>query len=279
MATDTEQVTAYALCDTGSTHSWVDGQLRDKLGLKGDPCAIDFSSLQDQSPMEVERVQVRIQPTQPGDDGMTLQPYVKERFMLADDVIDVPHLKKRWPHLEPIQLPKFNVADVSVVLGQDAFPLMRPLEYRSVGKSEPWAVRCELAWCLSGHLPRTVRRFTGAQSCTTTTMQDDTALANQVKRWWDMEAYASQRQVDPRSVEDKRALELLERTTEYTGERYSIGLLWTADNLQLPNNYGVAKAQLLSLESAIDTAGAAGTVRAAAGTGPRPQRRSWACRS
>ena len=53
-----------------------------------------------------------------------------------------------------------------------------------------------------------------------------------------------------RSIEDKRALSLMERTTfKKEGEdAYMSGLLWREENPSLPNNYNMAKRRLQSLE-------------------------------
>ena len=46
--------------------------------------------------------------------------------------------------------------------------------------------------------------------------------------------------------EDKKALQIFEDTVKHNGERYAIGLPWK-QNVELPNNYFLAKAQLRSL--------------------------------
>ena len=73
-------------------------------------------------------------------------------------------------------------------------------------------------------------------------------LADQMKKWWDMETYASVCDVSGRSKEEKRAQAILEKTTKHNGERYEVGLLWADDNPNLPNNYYSAYQQFLSME-------------------------------
>ena len=69
-----------------------------------------------------------------------------------------------------------------------------------------------------------------------------------MKKWWDMETYASVCDVSGRSKGEKRALSILERTTKHNGERYEVGLMWADDNPDLPNNYYSAYQQFLSME-------------------------------
>ena len=51
--------------------------------------------------------------------------------------------------------------------------------------------------------------------------------------------------------EDKKALQIFEDTVKHNGERYEIGLPWK-QNIQLPDNYFLAKAQLRSLEKRLN---------------------------
>ena len=73
-------------------------------------------------------------------------------------------------------------------------------------------------------------------------------LATQVSKWWALASYASIVSVDPRSKSDKKALEALEKTCVFTGERYCVGLLWDPTAKLLTNNFSLAESQLLSLE-------------------------------
>ena len=44
--------------------------------------------------------------------------------------------------------------DVKVILGQDAYHLIRPLEYKSGDRNEAWAVKTSLGWTVSGALKK-----------------------------------------------------------------------------------------------------------------------------
>ena len=50
------------------------------------------------------------------------------------------------------------------------------------------------------------------------------------------------------SLEDRRAENILQKTTRMTKRHYETGLLWKNDNPQLPNNRKLAEAQLRSLK-------------------------------
>ena len=79
-------------------------------------------------------------------------------------------------------------------------------------------------------------------------IEHDNELASQVTSWYDIESFEANKQVDSRSAAVARAHEILESTTIHNGLRYDVGMLWAADNTQLPNNYFSSLVQLKSLE-------------------------------
>ena len=142
---------------------------------------------------------------------------------------------------------QIELKDVKVVIGQDNFHLLFPVDYRKGKKNEPWAIKTKLGWTLSGPLPK----HEIAQIATVLATCDDDQLSDQVKLWWSMESYSSTFSVSGRSHEDKKALEILEKTTRLIEGRYEVGLLW-ADNKVIPNNYVFAYTQLCSLERRLE---------------------------
>ena len=55
----------------------------------------------------------------------------------------------------------------------------------------------------------------------------------------------------PRSHEDRLAVEMMESTTKWRGDRYETGLLWKSDCAALPNGRGMALRRLESTEKAL----------------------------
>ena len=89
-----------------------------------------------------------------------IKTYVKENLRVGTDTIDVDYLITKYPHIERISLNKYSYADVDMILGQDVFHFIRPLEYfESDSKNAPVAVRLPLAWVLSEPLPSTSGLF------------------------------------------------------------------------------------------------------------------------
>ena len=97
-----------------------------------------------------------------------------------------------------------------MILGQDVFHAIKPLEYfQGRNRNTPVAVRMPIGWVLSGPLPSPI----GVRATTFKCNVEDVALADQVKKWYELESYGTFKQADPRSSADKRAQKILDSTT------------------------------------------------------------------
>ena len=121
-----------------------------------------------------------------------------------------------------------------MTLGQDVYQAIRPLEYSSADKNcSTFAIRLPIGWVLSGLLPSSSSLVL---TCFKANIEQDFELAGRVKLWYDMESYGAYKQVYPRSAADACAQEILETTTFHNGQKCDVGMLWSDDNIQLPND-------------------------------------------
>ena len=183
------------------------------------------------------------------DISFTVCAYVKNKIYIGSDIINVRRLQEKYSHLEPIDSVEFRYADVEMILGQDVYEYICPLEYcRDKSQKSSFAVRFPIGWVLSGPLPASTGLISTCLHCNI----EDVSLVEQVKSWYELESYGTYKQVDARSSDDKRANKILEASTIHDGDRYAVGMLWAEDHSQLPNNYYSALAQLKSMEKRLD---------------------------
>ena len=105
-----------------------------------------------------------------------------------------------------------------MILGQDVFHFIRPLEYfDSDRKNTPVAVRIPLGWVLSGPLPSTSGFYSTCFKAVSTNKYVDSELGDQLRSWYDMKAYGAIKQVDSRSAADARAEKILDDKTYHDG--------------------------------------------------------------
>ena len=239
-----------APCDSACSHSWISRRLADKLQVKGSATKLTVHGINSQQLIDTETVELKLTPVHSGGScsAFPVTPYVRDDLKVGNDIIDVDKLKTTYPHLQPIPLSKYSYSDVEMILGQDVFHCIRPLEYFDADRpNTPIAVRSPLGWVLSGPLPSTTGLFSTCFKAVTKS-ENDSVLAEQLRSWYDIESYGVYKQIDSRSAADARAMKILEETTFNDGCRYQVGMLWADEESTLPNNYFSALVQLKSLE-------------------------------
>ena len=244
-----------ALCDSACSHSWISANLATKLNVHGTPTKLTVHGINSNQVVDTQLVELKLTPVHSGGScsPFVVKPYIREDLKVGTDTIEVELLKTKYPHLQPISLKRYSYADVEMILGQDVFHSIRPLEYfDSDRKNAPVAVRLPLGWVLSGPLPSSSGLYSTCFKAVACNKELDSELADQLRSWYDIESYGAYKQVDSRSAADARALKILEETTYHDGNRYHVGMLWTEADSSLPNNYFSALVQLKSLERRLD---------------------------
>ena len=173
----------------------------------------------------------------------SIEAFAHPSISLGNTNYDYSKLKQSFNQLSVLPNKSFNLREVGIILGQDAYELQRPLDYKIGTRSEHFAVLTELGWVVSG--PMTGKR---RQNVCHFAFIEDVKVAENIQTWWDIEKYASKINVVSQSKKELQAQKLLECTTKFTGERYEVGMLWSGPEPNLPNNYSSALGQLFSLE-------------------------------
>ena len=122
--------------------------------------------------------------------------------------------------------------EVGIILGQDAYELQRSLDYKIGTRSESFAVLTELEWVISGLMTGKRR-----QNVCHFAFIEDVKVAENIQTWWDLETYASKVNVVSQSKKELKAQKTLERTRNFTGEPYEVGMQRSEPE---PTNYSSA---------------------------------------
>jgi len=149
-----------------------------------------------------------------------------------------------YPHLKNINFPKFESSTIDILIGADMPSLHFHHDIKRGKETDPVGILTQLGWVIMG----------GKSSCQRVSnnhisMVND-KLHNAVERFWTVESYGTVEKDSSvlMSDQDKRAMEILEKTSINVGGRYSIGLLWKYDNPKLQNNTCLAISRLKGLE-------------------------------
>ena len=140
---------------------------------------------------------------------------------------------------------------VSILIGKDEDYAREVFEVRKPIKSDNKlkALRGPLGWVITG----TVQSNQTHNQIGVHFTSCDKKLHDQVENFWNIEGFGtrSDRHIGQLShnlsQEDRRAVNILEKTTKLTDGHYETGLLWKNEQVKLPNNRQEAERRLYSL--------------------------------
>ena len=115
--------------------------------------------------------------------SFSFRAYVKDHIRIGSDSISIPELQEKYSHLAPIKPIHYKYEEVEIIIGQDFYYAIRPVEYLLGEDSiSPCAVRLPKGWLLSGSLPPS---FKSNSSCFKFVVED-MSLADQIKTWHEL---------------------------------------------------------------------------------------------
>ena len=233
--------TTYAFLDSASTVSFIDQNVKDQLQAKGTDVILNIAGIHGTQDLRTEKVPITIKGL--NSKVHSVEAFVHPSILLGNTTYGYRELKNNFRHLNVLTNRRVNLIEVGIILGQDAYEIQRPLDYKIGTRSEPFAVLTELGWVVSG--PMTGKK---GQNVCHFAFTEDVKVAEYIQSWSDIETYASTINIVSQSKKEQQAQKFLESTTKFTGERYEVGMLWSQPEPNLPNNYGSALGQLYSLE-------------------------------
>ncbi len=125
----TAVVKALALCDSACSHSWTTRSLADRLNLRGQKLNVTVNGINSRQTLETEIVKLKFRSLEQQPEDFEFTPYLRESINVGTDNVHVESLKRSYPHLGPIKSTRYRYSDVEVILGQDVYQAIRPLEY------------------------------------------------------------------------------------------------------------------------------------------------------
>ena len=235
------RLNTYDFLDSGPTVSFVDRSVNEQLRAKGTNVTLKIAGIHGTKDLKTEIVFIKIKG--PHSKVHSIEAFVHPSISVGTTNYDYNKLKQSFNHLNVLPNKMFNLMDVGIILGQDAYELQRPLDYKIGTRCESFAVLTDLGWVVSG--PMTGKR---RQNVCYFAFTEDVKVAENIQKWWDIETYASEINVFSQSKKKLQAQKMLESTMKFTGERYEVGMLWSKPEPNLPINYSSALGQLHSLE-------------------------------
>ncbi|XP_062557815.1 uncharacterized protein LOC134222672 [Armigeres subalbatus] len=168
----------------------------------------------------------------------------KQNFRYAEVV-------KRYTHLVGVPVKDFLSGMPTILIGLDNLHLLAPLESRVGRPNEPIAVRSKMGWTIYGSEKRraSVHTYLNLHSIATVSNQE---LHDLMREQYVLEETAGASFAVPEPLEEKRAREILEATTQRVGHRFETGLLWRSDVRKFPDSYSMAMQRMHALDRKLE---------------------------
>jgi len=247
-------VSTHALFDEGSTVTMLDSYIADQLGLEGASAPLNLTWTNSSTHREVSSrcVSCRIA-------GLDGKQYWMNNVRTVSDMnlpiqsVSVSGLKKKWRHLESVNLPDLSDAKPTILIGQDNIDLIVPREVLEGSKNSPMVSMSKLGWTVHGNngvfRNRVDRDFTFFSH----SEEDDRILHEMVKVSFKTDAFGVK--VPERALvsrEEERAQSILNLSTHHNANQWTTGLLWKFDDPTMPPSRAMAEHRLRSLERKLD---------------------------
>ena len=127
---------ALVLCDTACSNSWVSDSLAARPGLLGNALKLTVKGINTEELIDTKVVQLTVTSHKDQDfEAFTGRPYVRETLNVGSDIIDVKSMQETYPHLAVLDPVRYSYGEIEMILGQDVYHAIRPLEYLQPTKS------------------------------------------------------------------------------------------------------------------------------------------------
>ncbi|XP_067045500.1 uncharacterized protein [Acropora muricata] len=252
-------LSTYGLLDTAAVSSMISSRIVAKLELQRVPERVSLNTVTHKN-HDCELSQVKFHISSTSEEGLDLP--VNHALEIEDLNVSNHYCPNQvdlseWSHLRGVELPKHpvDVSEVSVLIGQDVPQAHIIFDYRwgNDPQNEPYATKTPFGWCVAGPInKREDRSKPAALSVFEFAFEENQSVVDlhkQVEKFWACESHGFIDSAEStKTIEDKRALEILGSTTKVTGGRYEVGLLWRTEDPILPNNRSQAEMRLQQLK-------------------------------
>ena len=128
----------YAFPDSGSTVSFIQQSLQGKFQAQGTDVTLNIAGIHGTKDLKTEKVPLTIK-------GLhskvhSLEAFVHPSISLGNTNYDYNKLKQSFSHLSVLPNRSFNLMEVGISLGQDAYELQKALDYKIGTRSQSVAV-------------------------------------------------------------------------------------------------------------------------------------------
>ncbi|XP_062556867.1 uncharacterized protein LOC134221695 [Armigeres subalbatus] len=169
------------------------------------------------------------------------------KLLLPKQSLNAVEISAKYSHLRNLPLASYSDQQPGLLIGLNNLHTIAPIEAKIRRVGEPIAVRSKLGWSVYGP--------TSGQTDSTISVNHHHGISNDdlynlLKKHYSLEESAVE--ISQETKDEKRAREILERTTVRVGDRFETGLLWKSDDRMFPDSLPMARRRLKQLEQRLE---------------------------
>ncbi|XP_062558170.1 uncharacterized protein LOC134223049 [Armigeres subalbatus] len=234
-------VDTIAFLDEGSSYTLVEKSLVHALHAKGvtQPLRVTWTAGVTRIEKDSQRVELNISARGSSQRFRIMAAHTVDNLKLPQQTVTMSNVINDHSHLRGLPVADNYRGAPQILIGLKDIHLYAPLESRIGKPDEPIAVRSKFRWTIYG--PSSA---SGSDSETVSNQELHDLLRSHFK----LEESVISVALLPESDEDKRAKDILNKTTVRVGDRFETGMLWKEEQVRFPDSYPMALKRFRGLE-------------------------------
>lgn len=249
-------ISTIALFDEGSQSTMIDDSLAKELKLNGilSPITYRWTGQMVKHHPNSKKVDLQISCINPSSKKYQLsQVRTIGNLALPPQKFDIKQIQKIYPNIDIRKLENIYDQVPQILIGSDHASLIVPRKSYSYQDGGLQLSRCCLGWTIHGPIhPKSVCSDATLSILVTSTMKQDENLEKLITEQYKVENFGIVNQSPTMSKDDKRAVEIMERTLKKIDDRYEIGLPYRYENIKFPESKSAAMKRLTFIERKMD---------------------------
>ena len=235
----------YALIDPGGTSGYCSEELAQHLGVPRNRCACSLSTIHESNtPVNADFVNLQVSNVNGGPLFDMTGVMVRPSLNVGLDNLATSTELKEWPHLKDLHMPKLNVNEVHLLIGQDTPDLTFPEETRRGKPGDPYACLTALGWVMNGPIGRA--KLAVFSSSNFTSAKPELNIERQLETLWKLEDDDCGDSLGL-SSSDRKVLSVWKESVKLVDQHYTMDIPFKERPPELPDNRLMAEHRLLLL--------------------------------
>ena len=150
------QVDTYAMLDNQSNACFMSEDLASKLHVPKDPTKLQLTTMLSKETVSSNTVKGLVVKGVGQDSEIHLPvTYTRASIPASNNLIPKPETVQQWPHMKDVKIPAYKEGlSIDLLIGFNCLPALVPKEMKAGADDEPFAVRTNLGWGVTGLVNR-----------------------------------------------------------------------------------------------------------------------------